>query len=197
MITRGIIVISILSFLIMSPGLIAEAQQASSYTTSQPDTEWSKDLSKKMDTAIKLLSVIKEEVQKSDAEKMTLSDKGPYQPDLGDEVKEKTSLFVRIWRRIMGITQEGAQKTTLETEDWTENLEKNVDLMVNIGEKVNKIMAEYTATTGPVTTGGPGSADWNEDMQLKIDKTIKVLDAVKGELDKKDEIDKEKTKTGK
>jgi len=154
--------------------------------TLEDDDQWSEDLGKKMDTAIKLLSVIKEELDETEKEKRSsgVSKKTDQkQPDLGEEVKEKTSLALRIWRRVRKILfKEDAQ--VKGEPDWTEDLEDNVDKLVRVSEKVYKIMADYTAQVADPSKP-VDQADWDKALTQKIDKTIKVLDAVKGELDEK------------
>ena len=145
---------------------------------------WDKDMSDKMDKAIKVLGVVRDEMDKSEeaAGAKASGSSDPKEDAWGDQVKGRTSLAVRMWRKIMGIVrpkEEGAGKGSDEDVDWTEDAEKNVDKIVDVSEKVQKIVASYTS--------GGNNADsdlGSKSMKEKIDKAMKVLAVIKEELDK-------------
>ena len=74
----------------------------------------------------------------------------------------------------------------INEEELAKTVEQSVNTIVTIGEKVQKIVAAYStaaATSQYTTAGAQQPESWSDSVKSKLDTTIKVLDAVKKELD--------------
>ncbi|HPS20124.1 MAG TPA: hypothetical protein PKY78_03955 [Candidatus Omnitrophota bacterium] len=150
------------------------------------------ELSKKMDTAIKMLTVVKQELDASSvAEREKAASGAESSVTLADTVKEKAAQGVRVIEKLKEASSDGTAKDDAKpgdigTKEWAESVEKNVDTLTRVGQKVGNVIAAYSTASGEYTTDA--NASLSDSLQTKIDKTIHVLNAVKKELnDKKDE----------
>ncbi|GEM_PF-5000539 len=171
----------------------AQNTAAGQDAAAEEDARWQEDISQKMDRAIKILNVIRKEVdesaKKADAAAPAELKSGQAESELGKEVKEKTSLAVRIWRKIRKVLnpEETSPSGEIE-EDWTKDAEQKVDTMVKAGEKVHRMLSAYTTEAQEGTPPGEG-APWDESLKYKINKTIKVLEAVRKEIDEEEKAE--------
>jgi hypothetical protein len=148
-----VIIIFCMTLAMISPVFAQVPGNTSSYTTMAGDVDWTKDVDKKLDTTIKVLEVIKEELEdykKSEekAAKVTTPDE-----DAEANWVAKTAAAVRrmlrAWRKVKEVTapEEDAAKTpdtsdeddAQMTRDISNKLDQTIKAMTAIKKELDKM----------------------------------------------------------
>ena len=155
--------ISIFCLAVFGPvknGISEEALQKKQEPVPRQDTDWSKDISDKIDRTIQVLDVVKEElkeIKKSDkleAIGKQQSAGGEKETSWADAIRGKLSAAVRIWRKVRKTVrtetekaQEGADMR--EDAEWARDLSDKLD---KTAEAITVIRAELKEITETGTT---------------------------------------------
>ena len=145
---RAIAVLCV-SLAIATPGV---AQVAGSYTTGPADEDWAKDVDKKLDTTIKVLEVIKEELEdyKKTEEKAPAVTSAREDAEANWAAKAAAAVrrLLRAWRKVKKVTasEEGGVKTpdtpaeeARMTRDISNKLDQTIKAMTAIKAELDKM----------------------------------------------------------
>lgn len=161
-------------FAAIFPSGCAQSQQAQqpqqgAYTTTATKTEG--DLSSKIDTTIKVLSVMKEEIGRMKAEEQkagAVKNAVPQgaaattaaSPEWADQMRGKLSAMIRMWKRTDEIVNPGqaakpGQPTQVDaaTAELNAKIDSAIKAMEVIKEELDAVAKE--SATGTYTTGTP------------------------------------------
>jgi len=162
----------------------ADQQGTDQQGTTTPISE--EGLSQKMDKAIKILTVVKDELQ--DAEKKSeeaakTSQGAPAEAVWKEDVKQKADIAIKMGTKISNIVNPEEKAQTEKTaQELSKTTEKSVDKIADAGGKIQKIVAEYTTKESALVAAGKGDT-WTESAKNKLDAAIKVLDTIKTALE--------------
>ena len=136
-------------------GQVAVKQFGSEEPAPEKDEDWSKDLDKKIDTTIKVLQVIKEEVKDIEppaaALKQGAGKAAAQEEDWTENLKRWIQRAARIWRKIRKVTAPAGKPSPIGpaaddqaelTKDLSEKLAKTISAMQVIKEELDKISEE-------------------------------------------------------
>ena len=134
-------------------GQVAVKQFGGEEPAPEKDEDWSKDLDKKIDTTIKVLQVIKEEVKDIEPPAKSLKQgagkAAAQEEDWTENLKRWIQRAARIWRKIRKVTAPAgapagpaADDQAELTKDLSEKLAKTISAMQVIKEELDKISEE-------------------------------------------------------
>ncbi|MEA3489399.1 MAG: hypothetical protein U9R44_03530 [Candidatus Omnitrophota bacterium] len=144
-------------FISVGPLYAAVGGDEKQENTAGEETVWSKDLDKKIDTTIKILQVIKEEVKDIQPAEKAAPKGGVKAPAAGEKgwsenYAKITAKMVRIWRKVRKITGGAAggvpateQEKAELTRDISDKLGKTIQAMQAIKKELDKIDKEDQA----------------------------------------------------
>jgi uncharacterized membrane protein len=155
----------------------------------KPQENVNKEIDKKMDTAIKVLQAIQEEMRKEPVKPAAQGSLPPTEREaLKQNIKEKADLTARVVGKVEKVmseeTGEPVRGAGDSAKELAKNLDKSVDTIASVTEKVSKVMSEYS--TRPMIS----SDNTTLSVTDQLEKTIKVLTAVKEGLKESQEQEK-------